>query len=59
MEQVAYRVSNVVPGIGFSNDPLLQGRILSYVDTQLSRGQSELSTNSYQCAEMSFRKHAA
>jgi catalase len=36
-EQVAFRVSNVVPGIDFSNDPLLQGRILSYVDTQLSR----------------------
>lgn len=36
-EQVAYRVSNVVPGIDFSNDPLLQGRIFSYVDTQLSR----------------------
>ncbi|WP_263357275.1 catalase [Acidicapsa ligni] len=36
-EQVAYRVSNVVPGIDFSNDPLLQGRLLSYVDTQLSR----------------------
>jgi catalase len=36
-EQVAFRVSNVVPGIDFTNDPLLQGRILSYVDTQLSR----------------------
>jgi catalase len=36
-EQVAFRVSNVVPGIDFSNDPLLQGRIFSYVDTQLSR----------------------
>ena len=36
-EQVAFRVSNVVPGIDFSNDPLLQGRIFSYVDTQLTR----------------------
>jgi catalase len=36
-EQVAFRVSNVVPGIDFSNDPLLQGRILSYVDTQITR----------------------
>ncbi len=36
-EQVAYRVSNVVPGIDFTNDPLLQGRILSYIDTQITR----------------------
>jgi catalase len=36
-EQVAYCTANVVPGIDFSNDPLLAGRIHSYVDTQLSR----------------------
>jgi catalase len=36
-EQVAFCVRNVVPGIDFTNDPLLQGRILSYQDTQLSR----------------------
>ena len=36
-EQVAFCVSHVVPGIDFSNDPLLQGRIFSYLDTQLSR----------------------
>jgi len=36
-EQVAYCASNVVPGIDFSNDPLLQGRLFSYQDTQLSR----------------------
>jgi len=36
-EQVAYCPSHVVPGIDFSNDPLLQGRLLSYHDTQLSR----------------------
>ena len=36
-EQAAFCVRNVVPGIDFTNDPLLQGRILSYVDTQLSR----------------------
>ena len=36
-EQVTFCTSHVVPGIGFSNDPLLQGRNLSYVDTQLSR----------------------
>jgi len=36
-EQVAYCPSNIVPGIDFSNDPLLQGRLFSYLDTQLSR----------------------
>ncbi len=36
-EQVAYNVTNVVPGIDFSDDPLLQGRTFSYLDTQLSR----------------------
>jgi len=37
VEQVAFCTSNVVPGIDFSNDPLLQGRNFSYLDTQLSR----------------------
>ncbi len=36
-EQVAFMPSNVVPGIEFSNDPLLQGRLFSYLDTQKSR----------------------
>jgi catalase len=36
-EQVAFNTTNVVPGIDFSNDPLLQGRNFSYLDTQLSR----------------------
>ena len=36
-EQVAYCPANIVPGIDFSNDPLLQGRLFSYQDTQLSR----------------------
>ena len=36
-EQAAFVPSHVVPGIGFSNDPLLQGRLFSYTDTQLSR----------------------
>jgi len=36
-EQVAYCTSSIVPGIDFSNDPLLQGRLFSYLDTQLSR----------------------
>ncbi|KAF1808328.1 catalase [Eremomyces bilateralis CBS 781.70] len=36
-EQIAFCTSHVVPGIGFSDDPLLQGRNFSYFDTQLSR----------------------
>ncbi len=36
-EQVAFCPGNVVPGIDFSNDPLLQGRLFSYLDTQLTR----------------------
>ena len=36
-EQVAFLPTNVVPGIDFSNDPLLQGRLFSYLDTQNSR----------------------
>ncbi|HEV2650603.1 MAG TPA: catalase [Rhizomicrobium sp.] len=36
-EQVAFCVANVVPGIDFSNDPLMQGRLFSYLDTQLKR----------------------
>ncbi|MDE0877705.1 MAG: catalase, partial [Sphingomonas bacterium] len=36
-EQAAFLPSNVPPGIDFSNDPLLQGRLFSYLDTQKSR----------------------
>lgn len=36
-EQVAFHPGHLVPGIDFSNDPLLQGRLMSYTDTQLSR----------------------
>jgi len=36
-EQVAFCTAHIVPGIDFSNDPLLQGRIHSYLDTQISR----------------------
>ena len=36
-EQVAFGTQNIIPGIDFSNDPLLAGRIHSYFDTQLSR----------------------
>jgi catalase len=36
-EQVAFHIGNIVPGIDFTNDPLLQGRLFSYTDTQLIR----------------------
>ncbi|VDC24679.1 catalase [Pseudogemmobacter humi] len=36
-EQAAFLPSNIVPGIDFSDDPLLQGRLFSYLDTQKSR----------------------
>ncbi len=36
-EQVAFHLGHIVPGIDFSNDPLLQGRLFSYLDTQLKR----------------------
>ncbi|MBA2250377.1 MAG: catalase [Chitinophagaceae bacterium] len=36
-EQVAFHIGHIVPGIDFTNDPLLQGRLFSYTDTQLTR----------------------
>ena len=52
-EQVAFCPSHIVPGIDFSNDPLLQGRLFSYLDTQLSRLGSanfhQLPVNAPQC----------
>jgi catalase len=36
-EQVAFCTAHIIPGLDFTNDPLLQGRIHSYVDTQLTR----------------------
>ena len=52
-EQVAFCPSHLVPGIDFSNDPLLQGRLFSYLDTQLSRLGSanfhQLPVNAPQC----------
>jgi catalase len=36
-EQVAFCTQNIVPGVDFSNDPLLQGRNFSYLDTQVKR----------------------
>ena len=52
-EQVAFQPSRVVPGIDFSNDPLLQARLFSYVDTQMHRlgsaNHSELPINRAVC----------
>ncbi len=52
-EQVAFCPSHLVPGIDFSNDPLLQGRLFSYLDTQLSRlgspNFSQLPINAPKC----------
>jgi catalase len=39
-EQVAFHPGHLVPGIDFSNDPLLQGRLFSYLDTQINRFNS-------------------
>ncbi|MET3109187.1 catalase [Oxalobacteraceae bacterium GrIS 2.11] len=52
-EQVAFCPAHVVPGIDFSKDPLLQGRLFSYLDTQLSRLGSpnfnQIPVNAPQC----------
>ncbi len=60
-EQVAFLPSNVVPGIEFSNDPLLQGRLFSYQDTQLSRlggpNFHQLPVNSPKGCPMGFGKN--
>ena len=45
-EQVAFHPGNVVPGIDFTNDPLLQGRLFSYTDTQLCGSAGRTSTSS-------------
>ena len=55
-EQVAFCTQNVVPGIDFTNDPLLQGRNFSYLDTQLKRlGGPELHPPPGQRAEVPRR----
>jgi hypothetical protein len=50
-EQVAFHTGHVVPGIDFSNDRLLQGRLFSYIDTQLRRvGPNSPSCRSHRAA---------
>jgi catalase len=59
-EQVAFCTQNIVPGIDFTNDPLLQGRNFSYLDTQLKRLGSpnftQLPVNAPQCPFATFQQ---
>ncbi|KAI9850450.1 MAG: hypothetical protein M1838_005662 [Thelocarpon superellum] len=58
-EQVAFCTSHIVPGIDFSDDPLLQGRNFSYFDTQLSRlgiNWQELPINRPVCPVMNHQR---
>ncbi len=59
-EQVAYCPANIVPGIDFSNDPLLQGRLFSYLDTQKSRlgtaNFHQIPINAAKCPVMNFQR---
>ncbi|WP_367849317.1 catalase [Rhodoferax sp. WC2427] len=59
-EQVAFHPGHLVPGIDFSNDPLLQGRLFSYTDTQLSRlggaNFHELPINQPKCPIHNFQR---
>jgi catalase len=59
-EQVAFCTQNIVPGIDFTNDPLLQGRNFSYLDTQLNRFNSanftQLPVNAPKCPVMNFQQ---
>ncbi len=59
-EQVAFCTQNVVPGIDFTNDPLLQGRNFSYLDTQLKRlgspNFSQIPVNAPKCPFAHFQQ---
>jgi catalase len=59
-EQVAFHTGNVPPGIDFSEDPLLQGRNFSYLDTQLKRLGSpnftHIPINAPKCPVMNFQQ---
>lgn len=61
-EQVAFCTSHLVPGIGHSDDPLLQGRNFSYHDTQITRlgvNWQELPINKPVCPVMNFNSDGA
>ena len=59
-EQVAFATTDIVPGIDFTNDPLLQGRNLSYIDTQLSRlggpNYEQIPINAPRCPVMNMQR---
>jgi catalase len=59
-EQVAFHPGHVVPGIDFSNDPLLQGRLFSYTDAHLARlggpNHAELPINRGVCPVHNFQR---
>ena len=59
-EQVAFCPANVVPGVDFTNDPLLQGRLFSYLDTQKSRlgtaNFHQIPINAPKCPVMNFQR---
>jgi catalase len=59
-EQVAFHPGHVVPGIDFTDDPLLQGRLFSYTDTQLLRlggaNFHEIPINRPRCPMMNFQR---
>jgi len=61
-EQVAFCPSHLVPGIDFTNDPLLQGRLFSYLDTQISRLGSpnftQIPINAPKCPVHNFHRGA-
>ncbi|KAF7792477.1 hypothetical protein EIP86_003517 [Pleurotus ostreatoroseus] len=62
VEQVAFCTSHVVPGIGFSDDPLLQGRNFSYFDTQITRlgiNWQELPINRPVCPVLNHQRDGA
>jgi catalase len=59
-EQSAFCPANIVPGVDFSNDPLLQGRLFSYLDTQKSRlgtaNFHQLPINAPKCPMANFQR---
>lgn len=59
-EQIAFCPANIVPGIDFSEDPLLQGRIFSYLDTQLIRlggpNFTQIPINQPRCPMQNFQR---
>ena len=62
-EQVAFLPTNLVPGIDFSNDPLLPGRLFSYLDTQKSRlgttNFHQIPINAPKCPMSNFQRDGA